>query len=193
MTYPTGAQGQQAPVIDGLPPDGRTDLPNGTSVYSQREAGWFMAVDGVLKPYTPKSGRGRLIVVLSVFAAIILGIVTLAVVRTIQKGPMFGAGPTLVAAEKECNRGRSGGDLSDGGKTLVIDMKGESPAEQVQGGMEPPTFTCLLDALDTSSSVRAHIAATRAIDGRQTEKWGDFTAFWSYDPDSGLDMTIIEN
>lgn len=87
MTYqPTPSQ--QAAVIDQLPPDRRTTLPNGASVYVQHEAGWFMAVDGVLHPYQPKPGRGRLIAVLASFGLIIVAILGVVVYNTIRKGPV---------------------------------------------------------------------------------------------------------
>jgi hypothetical protein len=136
------------------------------------------------------SGRGRLIAVLVVFGAIIVGIIALVVVRTIQKGPMFGGGPTLAAAEAECNKGRSGGDLADGGKTLIIDLRGTSPAEQIRGAMDADTFACILGHLETPSSVTAHIEGTRALDGQQTDSWDGFSARWTYHPDHGLQMTI---
>jgi hypothetical protein len=94
MTNPTRPQGQQAPVIDQLPPDRRTSLPNGASVYVQREAGWFMAVDGVLHPYQPQSGRGRLIAVLVCFGLIIAVIIGIVVYQTIKKGPVDLTGKT---------------------------------------------------------------------------------------------------
>jgi hypothetical protein len=33
---------------------------------------------------------------------------------------------------------------------------------------------------------------TRALDGRQSETWEDFSASWTYHPDNGLDVLIRE-
>jgi hypothetical protein len=88
--HPTQPRGRQTFVIEALPQDRRTNLPSGAAVFATQESSWFMAVDGKLLPYTPptSSGRGRMIAVLSVLVAIVIGIVTLVVVRTIQKGPI---------------------------------------------------------------------------------------------------------
>lgn len=39
-------------------------------------------------------------------------------------------------------------------------------------------------------SVKAHMFATRALDGRQTDTWPGFSASWSYHPDDGMDLVI---
>ena len=108
-------------------------------------------------------------------------------------GTFTGGGPSLEAAEHECNKGRSGGDLADGGKTLIIDLRGTSPAEQVRGAMDADTFGCVMAELEVLSSVTSHIQGTRALDGQQTDTWGDFSARWTYHPDHGLQMTIEQN
>lgn len=100
-------------------------------------------------------------------------------------------GPTLAGAEKKCNDGPPGTTLADGGKTLIIDGKSESQQLNGQGtGVDLKTELCILDYLGTSAAVVAHMENTRALDGRQTDSWGDFTASWIYHPDNGLDITI---
>jgi hypothetical protein len=78
--------------------------------------------------------------------------------------------------------------LGDDGYTLVIDHKGEDDVVGVDYG----TVLCVLDALDTPTSVRAQMDSTRALDGMRSGSWGDFTAVWSYHPDSGVNLIIEE-
>ncbi|GAB3262793.1 hypothetical protein [Arthrobacter pigmenti] len=49
---------------------------------------------------------------------------------------------------------------------------------------------CVLMELETTDSVVSQIDSTRALDGRMTGDWGEFSASWGYHPDSGLDIVI---
>jgi len=80
----------------------------------------------------------------------------------------------------------SGVDVGDGGRTLLIDTKGEEDAF----GANIASVACLLNELDVSDAVISRIDSTRALDGRQEGGWGDYTASWGYHPDSGLDLVI---
>lgn len=44
------------------------------------------------------------------------------------------------------------------------------------------------EALGLPDSVAMKMSQTRALDGRQTETYGDITVSWTYHPDHGLDM-----
>lgn len=57
-------------------------------------------------------------------------------------------------------------------------------------GLTTPIFQCVLRKLDTPSSVRERMYATRAIDGTQSEEWGSYKATWTYEPDQGLTVII---
>jgi len=80
----------------------------------------------------------------------------------------------------------SGVDVGDGGRTLLIDTKGEEDAF----GTNVASVACLLAELDVSDAVVSRIDSTRALDGRQEGEWGEYTASWGYHPDSGLDLII---
>lgn len=95
-----------------------------------------------------------------------------------------GAGPTLAEAHEACG---SRGDLSDGGRTLYLDMKGE---ERGSGTLTWSQVQCYLIALEAPDYVLRHMESTRALDGRQSDTWGDFDASWTYHPDDGLDVLI---
>lgn len=49
---------------------------------------------------------------------------------------------------------------------------------------------CVLAALDIPDAVMNHMQATRALDGTQTDSWGELTASWTYHPDNGLDVLV---
>jgi hypothetical protein len=97
-----------------------------------------------------------------------------------------GSSPSLAAAEKSCNDGRTDTTLGDGGKTLIINASGDA----IKSIIDVQTVACVLDYLHTPAAVRSHISSTRALDGRQTDSWDGFTAAWTYHPDDGLDITI---
>lgn len=96
-------------------------------------------------------------------------------------------GPTLAQAEASCRvPGRSGLTLRDNGKTLIIDTQGEEDL----GGVAVGTLVCVMEYLQAPAAVTEHMDSTRALDGRQTDSWGSFTAGWTYHPDAGVDMVI---
>jgi len=99
------------------------------------------------------------------------------------------ASPTPTAFEKAqstCDSFKAGTTISDGGKTLLIDSTGKEDYTGVPVG----TLACLMNSLGTPDAVVSHIDSTRALDGRQEDSWGEFTASWSYHPDQGLDMIV---
>lgn len=57
-------------------------------------------------------------------------------------------------------------------------------------GLTTPIFQCVLRKLDTPSSVRERMYATRAIDGTQSEEWGSYKATWTYESEQGLTVII---
>jgi hypothetical protein len=81
------------------------------------------------------------------------------------------------------------GELSDQDLTLTLDMAGEDPNS---GDLEVSDIRCLLLALNAPGYVLSTMEKTRALDGRQSEKWATFTASWIYHPDDGLDVIIRE-
>lgn len=101
---------------------------------------------------------------------------------------LWGRGPTLASANKECNIGVPGMRLADGDQTLVIDTINEAGA----GGVPEFSLVCVLNHLEAPTAVREHMSSTRALDGRQTDSWGDFTAAWTYHPNDGVDLVIQE-
>jgi len=95
------------------------------------------------------------------------------------------SGPTaLRSAYTSCG---STGQISDSDRTLLLDMTG---SQSGSGDLNEKQVACVLNGINTPQYVFDHMAATRALDGRQSDSWGDFTASWSYHPDQGLDVIV---
>ncbi|MCR6492719.1 hypothetical protein [Cellulomonas sp. P24] len=77
-------------------------------------------------------------------------------------------------------------ELGDGGTSLTFDTKGNEDAS----GAAITDIACIFDRLKMPSAVTSHIDQTTAMDGRQTETWGNVTVSWSYHPDRGLDGVL---
>ena len=89
----------------------------------------------------------------------------------------------LIGVADSCQVGRA---IADGGTSLLLDT-GYSDDE-----VSMEELACVLIALDTPEYVIDHIESTRALDGQQTGDWGDFSARWTYHPDSGIQMSLID-
>lgn len=58
------------------------------------------------------------------------------------------------------------------------------------GGRSIKDVACVLVGLKAPQHIYSLIDATRALDGMQSESWGDYVARWTYHPDNGLTMVI---
>ncbi len=79
--------------------------------------------------------------------------------------------------------------MLDDGSTLHVDTVGNDDAF----GADYADAACLLNELDTRQRMISLMDSTRALDGRQSDTWDDFTATWSYHPDSGMDLLVVED
>lgn len=79
------------------------------------------------------------------------------------------------------------GQLSDGDKTLFLDMYGDKTGS---GTTSSRDLTCVLASLQTPQFIITEMSQTRALDGRLSDKWSTFEASWTYHPDNGLDVLI---
>lgn len=96
---------------------------------------------------------------------------------------LAGFGDTRLAdAAKTCETTRIGLFVNDDGRTLTM-LVGDS-------GIDPIISSCVLNQLKSPTSVKALIATTRGVDGRQTATWAGLTATWtSYDTE-GMQIII---
>jgi hypothetical protein len=81
-----------------------------------------------------------------------------------------------------------GSKIGDEGKSLILDTQGNDDAT----GLDMTQLDCILFRLEAPDSTRSLIDSTRALDGRQEATWDSITATWSYHPDTGLSMVIVE-
>ncbi|KGJ82784.1 hypothetical protein GY21_00025 [Cryobacterium roopkundense] len=76
-------------------------------------------------------------------------------------------------------------ELGDEGQSLSMQTDGEESP-----GADVADVVCVLGELEIPDSVLTRISSTRALDGRQTATWSDYSASWGYHPDNGLDIVI---
>ena len=100
------------------------------------------------------------------------------------------AGPTILErAHEECVGNDSfqfGISIDDDGKGMFVDMEGE---EDLLGASYSDVI-CVLEAVDTPSSVLSQMSNTTSLMGIQTASWDGLSASWSYHPDRGLDVSL---
>lgn len=80
----------------------------------------------------------------------------------------------------------------DEGMSITLDTRGKED-EGIDDLYDPlEDVTCMLEQLDAPDYVTQHIESTRALDGMQTDEWDDMKARWTYHPDDGLSLTLID-
>lgn len=75
--------------------------------------------------------------------------------------------------------------VGDEGQSVSMDSVGEESE-----GADYADILCVLNELDVPDSVLNRINSTRALDGRQTADWDNFTASWGYHPNTGANIII---
>ena len=95
----------------------------------------------------------------------------------------------LSAVLGDCDlRYEDGAQLGDAGESLTLDGRGQEDFE----GLDYDLISCALTSLDVPDATLNLIETTRALDGRQTASWDGFDATWSYHPDSGMNVTLVD-
>ncbi|MDQ0613476.1 hypothetical protein QF046_001117 [Microbacterium sp. W4I4] len=79
--------------------------------------------------------------------------------------------------------------VEDDGTTLIINT---APKDDDPLGMTSLALECVYEQLDVPAHIRERIGATRSLDGRQDGTWSDYTASWSYHPDSGANLIVVQ-
>ncbi|GAA2082323.1 hypothetical protein GCM10009840_18090 [Pseudolysinimonas kribbensis] len=94
----------------------------------------------------------------------------------------------FVQALSKCGLGAhsTGISVGDGGKSLALDNQGNDDID----GLSIDDELCVLKALKVPDATLDEMEATRALDGRQSDSWGQVRASWSYHPDQGLDVIL---
>ncbi|TFC16547.1 hypothetical protein [Cryobacterium glucosi] len=81
-----------------------------------------------------------------------------------------------------------------GNASITVGDKGQSISMKSSGaksaGAKMTDLACVFTQLEAPDSMISRIDSTRALDGRQTATWKDYSASWGYHPDNGLDIVI---
>ncbi|HSP75242.1 MAG TPA: hypothetical protein VLO31_03390 [Cryobacterium sp.] len=118
---------------------------------------------------------------------VIVGVVGSLLVASIAGGiGSIAAGSPMADAATTCEvESNPWITVGDEGRSISMTSEGGESA-----GADFEDLACVLVELDTPDSVFNRIDSTRALDGRQTGTWEDYSATWGYHPDSGLDIVI---
>lgn len=81
-----------------------------------------------------------------------------------------------------------GARLRDGGRTLVLDAVKETSYSLNR--LTLVDLACVKKVIKMPAFVDSKVGSTRAIDGMQTAQWGKLSAFWTYHPDDGLNISF---
>ena len=131
----------------------------------------------------------------------VLGGVALVVIAAVVVGSVADSGVDgstastadtyLGEAVRSCGMGPNsyGISLGDNDRSLTLDGRGADDSQ----GAAIETIACVLGALETPDSTLSLIDSTRALDGRQSATWNGYSASWSYHPDSGLNIVLVED
>ncbi len=82
--------------------------------------------------------------------------------------------------------------LLDNGKTLKFEYAGKYFPYIAAAGSYADV-ACALSVMKAPSFVTSQIDTTRALDGLQKSTWGKVSSFWTYHPDSGLNLSFNSN
>lgn len=96
--------------------------------------------------------------------------------------------PPIQLVANDCLRGHI---TQDDGMSITLDTQGPGEGNtKIHDRIED--VSCLLTGLEAPDHVAQHINSTRALDGQQTDGWDHYEARWTYHPDDGLQITIID-
>ena len=113
----------------------------------------------------------------------------IAVVLLIVGVVYFVTMPTVLEnAQETCITYGLGFSLDDDGKSAYMDGRGED--EGYIYTMSTDDQICILDELDTPTSVYSRISNTNSLMGVQEAEWDNIKIRWTYHPDNGLDISI---
>lgn len=80
----------------------------------------------------------------------------------------------------------SGITVSDAGKTLSVNTKGEED----YSGATYSDMVCIINAVDTPSYILSNMETTNSLMGRQSDEFNDIEVTWSYHPNNGMNIVF---
>ncbi len=103
-----------------------------------------------------------------------------------QNQPAFNAYSKCKLYKKQYGYSRA--YLQDGGKTLQIEGYGRTSYSAID--LNDKDWACVVNAMKIPGSVQNKIGQTRALDGMVSATFSGVEAFWTFHPESGLDITF---
>ncbi|MBB4139235.1 hypothetical protein [Microbacterium invictum] len=79
--------------------------------------------------------------------------------------------------------------VEDGGQTLIVATK---PQDDDVLGVSSLALTCVQESLEMPKWLIESMGQTRSLDGRLSGEWDSFSAQWSYHPDNGVNLIIVQ-
>jgi hypothetical protein len=79
-------------------------------------------------------------------------------------------------------------NVEDEGTSIIVD--GVPDSGDVADSIDDTV--CILNEIDVPSYVITQMESTTSLMGRQTASWDDIEASWSYHPDNGLDIVLVD-
>lgn len=79
--------------------------------------------------------------------------------------------------------------VEDDGRTLILQTL---PEDDDPLGLSTLALDCVQTELDMPTWLTTSMGQTRSLDGRQSEQWDAFSAQWSYHPDNGVNLIIMQ-
>lgn len=78
--------------------------------------------------------------------------------------------------------------VRDGGTSIILDGEGDEDEDGLSIGDQ----VCPLVYLEAPDHVIEHMDNTRALDGMQEDTWDGIEARWTYHPDQGMNLTLVD-
>jgi hypothetical protein len=78
--------------------------------------------------------------------------------------------------------------VEDSGTSIIVD----GPPDDTNTNTFYPDLAALLTALDVPAYVVDQIDSTSSLQGLREATWNGIEASWSYHPDNGLDLTLVD-
>lgn len=80
--------------------------------------------------------------------------------------------------------------IEDNGASLSFDTEGEDLDDTSNATLDE--MVCWLGALDTPSYIIDKMDSTNSLAGMVSDDWDGYEASWTYHPDNGMDLTIVD-
>lgn len=102
------------------------------------------------------------------------------------------ASPDLAAVHDTCRDAipvTYSGELSEDGTVVTVRGGGQNEPETERQAIAD-TLGCLIATSGGNQADMERVASTRGIDGRQHAEWSGMEAWWTWEPDRGINFAL---